>query len=144
LRSGLGHQVRQALSKSNGSAVPLGRWLASDLVLAADSAVNGIARQASTLLGMAETTFRRQIDKARQESAAGLSVRTPEWSALNPLITGFIASAQESSGQNLMDLASQLLLEEVLEQVADNDTLGSALLGVTKLTYQRRKAAQHA
>jgi transcriptional regulator with GAF, ATPase, and Fis domain len=144
LRSGLGHQVRQALSKSNGSAVPLGRWLASDLVLAADSAVNGIARQASTLLGMAETTFRRQIDKARQESAAGLSVRTPEWSALNPLITGFIASAQESSGQNLMDLASQLLLEEVLQQVADNDTLGSALLGVTKLTYQRRKAAQHA
>ena len=143
LRSGLGHQVRQALSKSNGSVVPLGRWLASDLVLAADSAVNGIARQASTLLGMAETTFRRQIDKARQESAAGLSVRTPEWSALNPLITGFIASAQESSGQNLMDLASQLLLEEVLEQVADNDTLGSALLGVTKLTYQRRKAALH-
>lgn len=138
LRSGLGQQV--ALVLSNSTVVPLGRWLTSDLVLAADAAANGIARQASALLGMAETTFRRQIDKVRQESEAGLLVRTPDWSALKPVFNHLIDTASETSEQNLMDLAAQLLLEEVVMQVADNDALGSALLGVTKPTYQRRKA----
>ncbi len=139
LRRGFGLQVELALS--NNTAVPLGRWLASDLVMTADTAVNGIARQASTLLGMAETTFRRQIDKARQESATGQSVRTPDWLALQPIITHLIALAQETPGQKLMDMAGELLMEEVVVQVADNDTLGSSLLGVTKPTYQRRKSA---
>ncbi len=138
LHLGLGHQV--ALALTNSTALPLGRWLISDLVLTADTAVNGVARQASALLGMAETTFRRQVDKARQESLVGQSVRTPQWSALKPVFARFIATAQKAPSQNLVDQASQLLLEEVVTQVPHNDTLGSALLGVTKPTYQRRKA----
>ncbi len=140
LRKGLEYQVTQALSKQNGSLVPLGRWLTSDLVLTADKAMNGVARQASTLLGMAETTFRRQIDKVRQESAAGLAVRSSDWSMLRPVITHLIASAEESPDKNLIEQAGKLLLEQILRQVADNDLLGSALMGVTKPTYQRRKA----
>ena len=139
LRLGLGHQVMLALT--NNTALPLGRWLISDLVLAADAAVNGVARQASALLGMAETTFRRQIDKAKQESLLGQSMRTPDWSALKPVLQRFIAAASEVPGQNLVDQASQLLLEEVVAQVPNNNNFGSALLGVTKPTYQRRKAA---
>ena len=139
LQLGLEHQV--ALALTNRTALPLGRWLISDLVLTADAAVNGVARQASALLGMAETTFRRQVDKARQESLIGQSVRTPDWSALKPVFARFIATAQKAPGQNLVDQASQLLLQEVVTQVPNNDTLGSALLGVTKPTYQRRKMA---
>lgn len=141
LRQGLARQVVCALDQRNGSVVPLGRWLNSDLVLAADKAVNGVARQASALLGMAETTFRRQLDKVRQEAAAGLTLRSPEWSAIVPLIERLIAQAEASPEQNLIDSAGQLLLQEVMDQVADNDQLGSALLGVTKPTYQRRKAS---
>jgi DNA-binding protein Fis len=139
LRKGLEHQVSLAVNKSNGSVVPLGRWLTSDLVLAADTAVAGVARQAAALLGMAETTFRRQLEKVKQESAAGLSVRTPVWSALTPIIAHLVAIGQETTDQKLLDQATQLLLQEIVMQVADNDALGSALLGVTKPTYQRRK-----
>ncbi|MDJ0808422.1 MAG: sigma 54-interacting transcriptional regulator [Gammaproteobacteria bacterium] len=140
LREGLGQQVTLALRKQNGSVVPLGRWLTSDLVLAADKVVNGVARQASSLLGMAETTFRRQIDKARQESAAGLAVRSSDWSVLEPVIHRLVESFDASAEQNLIEQAGQLLLQEIMQQVADNDQLGSALLGVTKPTYLRRKA----
>ena len=139
LRKGLAHHVRTALS--SGRAVPLGRWLVSDLLLAADEAVNGVARQASVLLGMAETTFRRQIDKVRQESLMGQSMRTPDWSALKPIFTRIITTTERAPAQNLVDQASQLLLQEVLAQAPNNDNLGSALLGVTKPTYRRRKAA---
>ncbi len=141
LRRELSHHVTRALS--SGTAVPLGRWLISDLLLTADAAVNGVARRASALLGMAETTFRRQMDKVRQESRLGQSVRTPDWSALKPVFIRIINAAQEDSGQNLVDQASKLLLEEVVAQTPHNDNLGSALLGVTKPTYQRRKAALH-
>jgi diguanylate cyclase (GGDEF)-like protein len=141
LRRGLAHHVEMALR--SGAAVPLGRWLISDLLLAADAAVNGVARRASVLLGMAETTFRRQLLKARQESLVGQSVRTPDWSALKPIFARIISTAREAPGQNLVDQVSQLLLEEVVAHAPHNDNLGSALLGVTKPTYQRRKTVLH-
>ncbi len=141
LRRELSRHVTQALT--SGTAVPLGRWLISDLLITADAAVNGVARQASVLLGMAETTFRRQMDKVRRESLVGQSVRTSDWSALKPVFARIIATAQQAPGQNVIDQASRLLLEEVVAQTPHDDNLGSALLGVTKPTYQRRKAALH-
>jgi diguanylate cyclase (GGDEF)-like protein len=141
LRKELRYQVTQAISQHNGTGHPLGRWLISDLVLAADLAAGGIARQASSLLGMAETTYRRQLDKARQESLRGQAIRSDDWSSLALVFTRLIDRASSSSGERVVDQASQLLLEEVLLRLPDNDTLGSALLGVTKPTYLRRKAS---
>ena len=141
LRSELGRQVTYAVSKRNGTLHPLGRWLTSDLVMVADRAVDGNARQASALLGMAETTYRRQLDKARQEALGGQTVRSDDWSAMDLVVTLFVHNAGSSSGERLVDQASQLLLEQVLLQLPDNDTLGSALLGVTKPTFLRRKAS---
>ena len=138
LRQGLQQQVSKALSDK--VTVPLGRWLTSDLVLAADTAAAGNARQASGLLGMAETTYRRQLEKAQQESAPGLSVRTSEWMLLQPVFSALIAAEQENPGQQLLESANRALMEEITIQVAGADHLGAALLGVTKPTYQRRKA----
>jgi transcriptional regulator with GAF, ATPase, and Fis domain/DNA-binding protein Fis len=141
LRKELGRQVACAVSKCNGTLHPLGRWLTSDLVMVADRAVDGNARRASALLGMAETTYRRQLDKVRQETLGGQPVRSDDWSAMELVVTFFVHNAGSSSGERLIDQASQLLLEQVLLQLPDNDTLGSALLGVTKPTFLRRKAS---
>jgi hypothetical protein len=74
LRAALRQQVTTAVN-SGGVPIPLGRWLAEDLVLAADKANNGTARRASTTLGMAETTFRRRLEKVKREAQAGLIAR---------------------------------------------------------------------
>jgi DNA-binding protein Fis len=140
LRRELGRQVTYAVSKRNGTLHPLGRWLTTDLVLGADMAVDGNARQASALLGMAETTYRRHLDKARHEALSAQTVRSDDWSAMEQVVTLIVDKAGSSSGERLVDQASQLLLEQVLLQLPDNDTLGSALLGVTKPTFLRRKA----
>ena len=141
LRRELGRQVSHAVSKRNGTLHPLGRWLTADLVLVADKLVDGNARRASALLGMAETTYRRQLNKARQEALNGQTVRADDWSAMAPVVTLVVDNAGSWSGERLIDHASQLLLEQVLLQLPDNDTLGSALLGVTKPTFLRRKAS---
>jgi DNA-binding NtrC family response regulator len=141
LRKELGRQVTYAVSKCNGTLHPLGRWLTSDLVMVADRAVDGNARRASALLGMAETTYRRQLDKARQEALSGQTVRSDDWSAMELVVTLVVHNAGSSSGERLINQASQLLLEQVLLQLPENDTLGSALLGVTKPTFLRRKAS---
>ena len=90
---------------------------------------------------MAETTYRRQLDKARQEAPGGQAVRSDDWLAMELVVTFFVHNAGSSSGERLIDQASQLLLEQVLLQLPENDTLGSALLGVTKPTFLRRKAS---
>ena len=141
LRKELGRQVTCAVSKCNGTTHPLGRWLTSDLVMVADRAVDGNARRASALLGMAETTYRRQLDKTRQEAVGGQTVRSDDWSAMELVVTLVVHNAGSSSGERLIDQASKLLLEQVLLQLPENDSLGSALLGVTKPTFLRRKAS---
>ena len=141
LRSELGRQVTNAVSKPNGAQHPLGRWLTTDLVMVADTAVHGNARRASALLGMAETTYRRQLDKARQEALNGQALRSDHWSAMEPVISLLVDRAGSSCGESLVDQAGQLLLEQVLHQLPHNDTQGSALLGVTKPTFLRRKAS---
>jgi DNA-binding protein Fis len=138
LRKGLELQVRTALE--SGAMPPLGRWLISDLVLEADAEANGVARQASALLGMAETTFRRQLDKARQELLTGHSLRNSDWPALKRVFRQLIAE-QPRKGESLLDEVGKILLQELVAQIPHNDNLGSALLGVTKPTYQRRKVA---
>lgn len=140
IEQGLAQQVQMAMSQLNGKAWPLGRWLLADLVAAADDASAGNARQAAQILGMAETTFRRQLEKVRQEEAAGLLVRAPGWADFQPLLQQLVSAVRGSPGEDVIDRASQLLLQHVLGRVGENDKLGSALLGVTRPTYLRRKS----
>ncbi len=64
----LQQQISQALEGDTKIPVPLGQWLIEDLVLAANHAANGVARRAAANLGLAETTFRRQLEKVKRES----------------------------------------------------------------------------
>ena len=135
LKQALQQQIGDLVA-TNGVPVPLGRWLTEDLVLAADTAMSGVARKASEALGMADTTFRRQLDKARREIQAGLSVRDPAWLAVRPLILRLVLSAKRSGRQRVVERARRMLLEEVIQQLPDNDALGAALMGVTVPTFR--------
>jgi hypothetical protein len=81
--------------------------------------------------------------KVRQEAEAlgWQTVRSDDWSAMELAVTLFVHNARSSSEERLVDQASQLLLEQVLLQLPDDDTQGSALLGVTKPTFLRRKTS---
>ena len=136
LREGFKSQIATALG-SNHAPVPLGRWLAEDLVLAADRATNGTASRASSTLGMAETTFRRRLEKVKREFQAGLLSRTTDWSAIQPMLPRLIAADNKGSDANIFERAHAMLLEEVVAHVQHDGALGSALMGVTVPTYRR-------
>ncbi|HUF78175.1 MAG TPA: sigma 54-interacting transcriptional regulator, partial [Thermoanaerobaculia bacterium] len=75
LRSALVPQVEEALAAGR-EAVPLARWLADDLVLAAEASARGNNLRAAETLGLAETTFRERLRRARAGRPHGVAART--------------------------------------------------------------------
>ena len=140
LRELLKRQVRSTLDNS-GVPLPLGRWLAEDLVLAADNVANNTARRACSALGMAETTFRRRLEKVKRELSAGLSARSEDWAVVQPVLPRLLAADDNQAGDNVFERARQILLEEVMARVQQDSVLGSALMGVTAPTYRRWTAS---
>ena len=141
LREALKSQILLALKRSH-APVPLGRWLAEDLVLAADRKACGTASRASSALGMAETTFRRRLEKVQSAFQAGLLSRTEDWSAIQPLLSRLVTRGNDTGSENIFERARRILLEEVMVCVQQDGTRGSALMGVTATTYRRWTATQ--
>jgi diguanylate cyclase (GGDEF)-like protein len=137
LRRGIENQVDTAIRENNGAPVPLGRWLTEDLVREADKVTGGVARRAALLLGLAETTFRRQLEKTKQAELSGLRVRTPAWSLLQAVLPRLVVSLSETEGKSIITDTRNMMLESVKSRVANNIRLGAALMGVTVPTYQR-------
>ena len=137
LREELAQQVEQALSDNASRPVPIGRWLQDDLVLAVSAASGEVARRAARLVSMPESTFRRQLDKARHEAEAGLAARTSAWSRVPPILEALVEAAEEADGTELLDDVRLLLLRIVVEKVAEKTTVGAALMGVTPPTFKR-------
>jgi diguanylate cyclase (GGDEF)-like protein len=137
LRHGLAQQVETALAAGGSALVPLGRWLTEDLVLAADGLFRGNARRAASELQIAETTYRRQLEKAQRAELQGLLSRTPGWAAMRPVLAHLLQSIRGLVSANVVDQARSLLLAEVEVRVGGNDDLGSALMGITVPTYRR-------
>jgi DNA-binding NtrC family response regulator len=138
LRAALGREISAALAMGNGLA-PLGKWLAEDLVLAADRLSGGVSRRAADLLGMPDTTYRRQLQSAATRQAAGLAVRSPHWSAVSALLEAFIHSRLD--GEDACQRAESCLLAEIEARAPDDARTAAALLGVTEPTLLRRQAA---
>ena len=141
LRIELSSQVQQTLTQRTGSPDPLGSWVGEDLVLLADEAHHGVARQACSLLGMPETTFRRQIIKARNERDAGRLTRTPEWSRMGQVLSNLLSSLEGPQEQNVGERVRNILLEEVVNRLPEKNKAAAELMGVTLPTYRRWKAS---
>ena len=142
LREVLKRQLVAVLDNS-GVPVPLGRWLADDLVLAADRRANNSARRACSVLGMAESTFRRRLEKVKLEFQAGMNARSADWALVQPVLSCLVVANEASPGENIFERARQVLLEEVMARVPQDGALGSTLMGVTVPTYRRWIASLH-
>jgi diguanylate cyclase (GGDEF)-like protein len=137
LRQTLGRRIDEVL-RGEGSArvVPVGRWINDDLVLEAYRAADEVHSRAAPLLGLAETTFRRRLHKAKTQSEAGLSPRPDDWAEVRSRIAELVA-AGNPEGLNVVLQTRTLLLEELLRRLPDDVKLGAGLMGVTEVTFQR-------
>ena len=121
---------------SGRPAVPLGKWLAEDLILAADRLAGGTHRRASELLGLPETTYRRQLQNATRHHASGLAVRSPTWPAIAGVLEDLIRS--QPSGREVCAWAEACLLTEIDSALPGDVRTAAALVGVTETTVLRR------
>ncbi|WP_457668766.1 sigma 54-interacting transcriptional regulator [Thiolapillus sp.] len=141
----LSQQLRQQIlrvQQGAGVPVPLGKWLEDDLVLAAGEVSGNVARRASSVLGMPETTYRRRLEKVKREQEAGLAMRNAEWNAVPDILSRLVSENKDAPEQKkLFDEVRGLLLEEVMTLVPQNASLGAALMGITVLTYRRWTAS---
>ena len=139
LRTELQSQVERVLADGKAKFEPLGRWLGEDLVLLADVVHQGNARRASAHLGMAETTFRRQLQKVQQDQLTGRINRVPEWRRIDPILSQLLNSLNGNSEENLSELIRDSLMREVINLLPKQDKTAADLMGVTLPTYRRWK-----
>jgi diguanylate cyclase (GGDEF)-like protein len=136
-RRALSGEIRAALA-SGQAVAPLGKWLAEDLILTANHLGEGVARRGADMLGVAETTYRRQLQAALRHRAAGLAVRSPHWPAVRETLEDFVRARQP--GADVCQWAETCLLEEIEAASPGDARMAAALLGVTEPTLWRRKA----
>jgi len=137
LRSELAWQVQQALLDNASHPVPIGRWLRDDLVLAVSEVCGEVARRAARMVGVPESTFRRQLDKARAEADAGLAARTDAWARMSDVLAQLVTVVEEDYDGKLLEEARMALLETVIDRKECASSVGAALMGVTPPTFKR-------
>jgi diguanylate cyclase (GGDEF)-like protein len=136
LRKALADEIAVALSSGRAALVPIGKWLAEDLILTADRLAGGIYRRGAELLGLPDTTYRRQLQSATSHRSAGLCVRSACWPTVLGVLEDFIRARR--AGTDACQLAEACLLAET-ESAAPGDLQAAAgLLGVTEPTLLRR------
>jgi diguanylate cyclase (GGDEF)-like protein len=137
LRRALAHEISAAISPARKATSPLGKWLIEDLILTADRLSGGKSRRASQLLGVPDTTYRRQLRSATDRRATGLD-RSASWSGVTGVLEDFIRARRD--GTDVCEFAETCLLEEVESAVPGDSRTAAALLGVTPATLYRRKS----
>jgi DNA-binding NtrC family response regulator len=137
LRHALAREVAAVLGGGQ-PVVPLGKWLTEDLVVTADRLAGGTHRRGADLLGLPETTYRRQLHSARRRRAADLAVRTSTWPAVVGSLEELIRS--RPTEQDLCAWAEACLLAEIDSRSPGDVRTAAALVGVTEPTVLRRQA----
>jgi diguanylate cyclase (GGDEF)-like protein len=138
LRKALAREIADALRLGRAALAPLGKWLTEDLILTADRLSGGVSRRGAELLGLPDTTYRRQLQSAASHRAAGLSVRSPGWPAVVSVLEDFIRA--RGAGTDACQWAEACLLAESESAAPGDVQAAAALLGVTEPTLLRRKA----
>jgi diguanylate cyclase (GGDEF)-like protein len=137
LREALGREVDRALA-DGAAGRPLGKWLEADLIVAADRASEGVGRRAGALLGMADTTYRRRLDKAERDRQAGLEVRSETWDEVRAALELLVSAVEDSAG-DLAARVERIALEAIAAPCGNDLRTGAQLLGVTEPTYLKRR-----
>jgi DNA-binding NtrC family response regulator len=141
LREALEDEVRRASSAVPRVGLPLGRWLAHEIVLVAHEQCGGIGARAAGRIGLPQTTFARRLRQAMTDR--GLTSRPATWTAVRGALSAAIA-APDLPGEPLADRAETLLLEVVLAQAPTPIGYAAALMGFSPPTMKQRLAARRA
>jgi diguanylate cyclase (GGDEF)-like protein len=138
LRRALAREVAAAVAGGEAAIHPLGKWLAEDLVLAADRMAAGALRRGAELTGLADTTYRRQLKGAAARRAAGGLQRSATWVEVTSLLEELIRARPRDT--DVCQWAEAGLLDVIEAAVAGDVRKAAALLGVTQPTLLRRRA----
>jgi len=138
LTSLLAGQVSALVAESRLEA-PVGRWLADTVVLTAADVSEGVARQAARLLGVPETTLRRQLNKARQNEDNPFQLMSNQWLTSLPALIDLLKILMTEDDQEIefSEHCQVLLLQQVANHIGDDRKAGAALMGITPPTYAR-------
>ena len=119
---------------------PIGRWLSDLMVLSAWELNDRVVVSAARLLGLPETTLRRQLAKAQQHQDNPLTLRSPQWQAALPSLQEVLLRVMTDAHAPaaLAEAIDHCLLEQIDAVVGANHAGGAALLGVTPPTYAKR------
>jgi hydrogenase-4 transcriptional activator len=138
LRRALAREVAAAVAGGEAAIHPLGKWLAEDLVLAADRMAAGALRRGAELTGLADTTYRRQLKGVAARRAAGGLHRSATWADVTSLLEEFIQARPRDT--DVCQWAEAGLLDVIEAAVAGDVRKAARLLGVTQPTLLRRRA----
>jgi hypothetical protein len=137
LREALAGEIAAALDADRTAVAPIGKWLTADLILTADRLADGVCRRGADLLGLPETTYRRQLRGAARDRAARLAVRSAHWPVVLGSLEPFVRGCQ--SDTDVCSWAESCLIAEIERAVAGDLRTAAALLGVTEVTFRRRE-----
>jgi diguanylate cyclase (GGDEF)-like protein len=138
LRKALAREINAALGSGPAALLPMGKWLAEDLILTADRLSGGVSRRGADLLGLPDSTYRRQLQSAVSRRTAGIAVRSPSWPAVASALEGLTLGRPGET--DVCQWAESCLLTEIESAAPGDARTAAALLGVTQPTLLRRKA----
>jgi transcriptional regulator with GAF, ATPase, and Fis domain len=138
LRTRLGAEI-SAVAVDSEQLQPLGRWLNEELLLVADEAADGGLNRGARIVGIAPSTYRRRLRKAKEAGGFAQSPNPEEWTVVRDILQRLVT--RDTDGQtNLQAVTEQALLNEILLRYPGNTRVGSALMGVTPPTFRSRVA----
>ncbi len=141
LRAALEGEVQRAAAATPRLSLPLGRWLAHEVVLVAHDRMGGVGARAAARIGLPQTTFARRLRHA--ETDRSLTARPATWIAVKAALTAVVA-APDLPSDALADRADALLLEVVLAYAPTPIAYAAALMGLSPPTMKQRLSARAA
>lgn len=132
----LGNQIDQVCASGAPTPGPLGRWLDQDLVIEAFRIAEGCLSKGASLLRLPESTFRLRLRKAESLVANELAPRPSGWWRIQEVL-GRLVSCEAPTDVDLSRQVRERLLSLVVSKTSLDDSLGSAVMGVTLRTYRK-------
>ena len=138
LRKQLSQQVLDAIDARPIILVPFANWLEDDLIMIAFDIVDCISKQASKLLNIPDTTFRRKLKKARGLSANNLAPRTDDWQQVRELLIKLVELAFKTDLAPIR-VVNEILFDAVMTNIPENVAVASQLLAISEPTFRKRR-----
>jgi transcriptional regulator with GAF, ATPase, and Fis domain len=141
LRLALEREVQGAASANPRLPLPIGRWLAHEVVLVAHEQAGRNGARAAARVGLPQTTFARRLRNAQTDRALG--TRPPTWVAVTTALALVIGAADLPS-EGFADRTDALLFDAVRAYAPTPIGYAAALMGLSPPTLKQRLVAREA